>query len=191
MRHNPLRHSILLFVMLVLGVGSAWADQQLEQRASWQPASVAEVRQRVYDYLSTMDPLDETTQIQIDALWPEDSAAMSGDQLQQNVAATLAVVNPQAKEIVVFCRENRRRFELPTFDVLSDKEAAPFLQNNLRMVYGRWLAQQELYDEAKLMLQDLAPKDVADPASLLFYQSVTSHRLLEKENCLEQIEKTA
>ena len=62
-----------------------------------------------------------------------------------------------------------------------------FERNNLRLLYGRWLVQANLYDEALAQLQSLRPEDVVDPAGLLFYQSVVYHRLLKKEAGLEAL----
>jgi hypothetical protein len=44
-----------------------------------------------------------------------------------------------------------------------------------------------LYDEALAFVGELKPEEVVDPASLLFYQSVGYHRLLDKEKCLPAI----
>jgi hypothetical protein len=70
------------------------------------------------------------------------------------------------------------------FDVLDDESLSPLVRSNLRLYYGRWLAQHAFYDESLEMLTGLAPEDVIDPTSLLFYQSVAHHRLLDKEKCL-------
>ena len=63
---------------------------------------------------------------------------------------------------------------------LRQEETDPFVRHNLRLYYGRWLAQHDLYDEALAQLEGLQPADVIDPGSLLFYQSVGYHRLLDK-----------
>jgi hypothetical protein len=57
----------------------------------------------------------------------------------------------------------------------------------LRLWYGRWLVQQSLYDEALEQLDGLRPEEVADPASLLFYQGVVYHRLLNPDAAVEAI----
>jgi hypothetical protein len=59
---------------------------------------------------------------------------------------------------------------------------------NLRLLYGRWLVHEMLYEEALEMLGDLKPEDVADPATLLFYQSVANYFLLQQEEGLRRLE---
>ena len=61
--------------------------------------------------------------------------------------------------------------------------------NNLKLLYGRWLAQHEYYDESLALIGELNPEDVVDPASLLFYQGVGHQRLLDKDPCLSALDK--
>ena len=58
---------------------------------------------------------------------------------------------------------------------------------NLRLLYARWLVHESLFDEAQEQLSGLAPADVVAPASLLFYQSVVYHALLNKESGLKSL----
>ena len=67
------------------------------------------------------------------------------------------------------------------YDFLRDGSLGPFAVNNLRLFYGRFLAQHRLYDEALVQLDGLLPQDVVDPSSLLFYQSIVYQRLLKQE----------
>ncbi len=77
---------------------------------------------------------------------------------------------------------------LPDTAWLAAEETPAFERNNLRLWYGRWLAQHELYDEAAAMLTDLDPAAVIDPATLLVYQGVVHQRLLAKEPGLKAID---
>ena len=70
---------------------------------------------------------------------------------------------------------------LPAQPWLADAKTPPLEAANLRLLYGRWLAQESLFDEAREQLARLQPDDVVAPASLLFYQGVVYHRLLDKE----------
>jgi hypothetical protein len=62
-----------------------------------------------------------------------------------------------------------------------------FLGDNLRLLYGGWLIGEQLYNEALEQLEPLQPEDVVAPASLLFFQGVAHHRLLNKEKALATI----
>lgn len=181
--------SAVLAAAVVCGGSTLYARDELGARASWQQPSAKEIRQQVFKWLETTGEVDELTKVKVEALWPEEGGPQSGSHLLDQAAATFALLNPQAMEVVTFCREQRKRFALRQFDILHDEEAHPLLRHNLQLLYGRWLAQQQLYDEAAEMLKDLKPEDVIDPASLLFYQSVAYHRTLKKDECLPKIAK--
>jgi hypothetical protein len=171
----------------VLAVSTALADE-LGRRATWSQPTPAQVKTAVEKYLEGKT-LDAAAQAKIDALWPAELPAMSNAELLQQVAATFAAVDPQAGEVVQFCRGQRQRFAAPEFAMLSDEATPIFARSNLRLLFGQWLAQQQLYDEALAVLKDVKPEEVVDPATLLFYQSVAYHRVLDKDNCLPTVSR--
>ena len=88
------------------------------------------------------------------------------------------------RELVELCRQKWNPGSPTEFAVLRDEQAAAVVRNNLRLLYGRWLAGQQLYNESMEQLESLEPGDVADPASLLFYKAAVYHRLLAKDKAL-------
>ena len=64
---------------------------------------------------------------------------------------------------------------MPDVAWLADENTHRLERDNLRLLYGRWLVQESLVDEAAVQLKDLKPEDVVDPAALLFYQAVVHH----------------
>ena len=70
---------------------------------------------------------------------------------------------------------------LPDAAWLADDDVPPLVRNNLRLYYARWLAQYGLYDEVLAELDGLAPADVVDPASLLFYRMVAHQQLVQPD----------
>ncbi|MHB8863616.1 MAG: hypothetical protein ACYC6N_14535 [Pirellulaceae bacterium] len=109
------------------------------------------------------------------------------EELLDRVAATLALVNENAKQLVDFCSTQTEASALPDFPFLEDAQQPPFLRSQLRLLYGRWLAQHQYYDEALAQLKDLTPAEVVDPAALLFYQSVSYHRMPDKRQCVSVV----
>ena len=87
------------------------------------------------------------------------------------------------------CRGGEPPLVLAAFDVLQDSAKPPLVRNNLRLLFGRWLAQHALYDEALDQSNALQPDQVIDPAALLFYQGVCHHRLLQKDPCLTALSR--
>jgi hypothetical protein len=176
----------LLLGMLV--ASPAVAVDDLKSRASWSPPEPVDVRQRVEQWLATENVSPEV-RMQLDLLWAEESTPQRPEELLDHVVATIAVVRPEMKPVVDLCIQSQAPSPVPKFEILTDEGLAPFVRNNLRLAYGRWLAQRDLYDESLAQLEGLKAEDVVDPASLLFYQSVAHHRLLNKEACLPAITK--
>jgi hypothetical protein len=178
----------MLVSLVLIGAWSAAqaADDELARRASWSVPTTAEIKARLDDFLKDKT-LNEADRLKLDALWPDDAAVIDPAELLDRLAASLAIVEPRATEIVLHCQQDEVPIPLPRFALLDDKDAPEIVRDNLRLLYGRWLAQHHLVDESLEYLQDLAPQKVADPVSLLFYQAVAHHRLLAKEPCLKSV----
>jgi len=172
-----------LFVVLLatLPWRTAAANDELEKRASWEVPVAKAVKQRIDTWLAEKK-LDEVTSLKIDTIW-RNNAPADQDLLDQT-ALTVSVVDAPSKAVYELCSGSRKSSKTPDFKYLRDDGVAPFVRNNMRLYYGRWLSQHDLYDEAIEQLDGLKPQDVVDPASLLFYQGVAYHRLLKKEQCL-------
>jgi hypothetical protein len=174
-------------LLLAVFAGSALA-QDAERRASWSVPLAADVKAKLDDY-ATARQADETLRAKLAALWPDEAAPASGADLLEKLSTSLSVLEPKAKAVVDFCQNPRTSVELPKFEILADEAALPLVRNNLKLLYGRWLAQNDLMDETLEQLKGLTPADVVDPATLLFHQALAHHNLLEKEPCLSAVAK--
>jgi hypothetical protein len=119
--------------------------------------------------------------------------ALHGDvprsQWVDRVVQAVAAADPRAARLVEQCSRPRSGALPADVSWLADPRLPASLVRQLRLYYGRWLAQQQLYDESLEQLRELDPAEVVDPAGLLFYQGVAHHRLLEKEAGLKAIDK--
>jgi hypothetical protein len=159
--------------------------QDLEKKATWSIPTAEQVKAQLDAGLQPLT-LDDATRTQIAALWLNadgSAAAVPPEEWLDRVAASLALVNGDARQVVEFCGTQTQPFELPTFAILQDAQQPGFVRTNLKLLYGRWLAQHDCYDEALAQLQDLQPTDVVDPAALLFYQALCYHRMPDKSKC--------
>jgi hypothetical protein len=170
----------------IIAAGFVAADDDLAPRATWTMPATAQVKAALDDYLTAL-PADEATRAKIAPLWPDEALALEGADLLERLTASLAIVDPQYKAVVDHCQMPHNVGVPPTFAVLKDEAVPPLVRHNLRLLYGRWLAQNELMDEAVEQLQGLTPTDVVDPASLLFHQALAHHHLLAKEPCLAAV----
>jgi hypothetical protein len=180
---------------LILGVvggfaGAAWSAvpvslptsgaTQFGAQASWKAPTTAEVRAQVLKWLDDRKPAAEI-RAQVEKLWPADeTAATTSSELLDRVGATIALVEPAARPLVEFCAKRVAGADTPDSAALADEKLDPFARNNLRLMLGRALALERHYDDSLAQIAKLEPKDVVDPVSLLFYQSVGHHWFLDK-----------
>ncbi len=185
MRPRILVTQCLLLVGVACAAGSALGDD-LARRATWSVPAARDVKVELDAWLASKT-LDEAQKAQIAALWPDDQMEIPAAELLDQTVATLAVVEPAAKELANICRNTSVTSELPDVKYLSDNSLPPVVRNNLRLLYGAWLAQHDLHEEALEQFEGLSPNDVVDPAALLFYQSTSYHRLRDKDHCLPTV----
>lgn len=163
---------------------------EFARRATWKVPTPVEVREQVARWMEAAQ-LGPTVRARIEALWTIDVAA-EGDRTNEStlldrVVASLAAADPRAAELALTCSQPRRQIALPDVAWLAGDGIDPLVRNNLRLVFGRWLVQESLYDEALEQLGGLKTTDVVDPAGLLFYQAVVHHRMLAREPGLEAV----
>lgn len=181
----------LLVVVLLASATFMQADDAFGPSATWKPLVLTEAKAKFDEYLKGKSVSAEQ-QTAIDAIWTAPTAEPAGTaekvdveetlpigvDLVDRVARSLAVIDPQAKELVAHCAGPFRVGPQTEFPWLLDNDTPEFARNNCRLYYGRWLAQQELHDNAATLLAGLEPDGVIDPAGLLFYQAIVHHRLV-------------
>jgi hypothetical protein len=180
-----------LLIALGWPLANAWCDDRPLDVFDKQPAlratPLAEVQSQALAWLDgqTADPALRQQAVAVWATADEDIAPDPLDRL----AATFALVDPRAAALVAFCSGQRPGVELPPTAWLAEDGLAPLVRDNLRLYVGRWLARERLYDESLAHLGDLAPSDVIDPATLLFYQGAAHHWLLHREPGLKALDR--
>ncbi len=115
--------------------------------------------------------------------------SITGGELLERVVKTIALVDAPTRDLLAICAKPRAVGPPPKFPWLTEEKTPPLVRNNLRLWFGRWLAQEQMYDDSLDQIATLEPTDVADPASLLFFQAIDHHWLLHKEPGLKSISK--
>ncbi len=182
MRKSRLLQCPFGFALLVLVCFlPATSRAELTFEATWEPPNYDQVRQQVFAWLDSANVAAEID-LKARSLWPAGNLrASDGTALLNRVVETFAQADERARQLESLCNSP---YETPApnqADWLQEKSLPQFLRNNLRLYYARWLAQHALYDEVLLLLEDLRPKEVVDPAGLLFYQMVAYQQLVEPE----------
>jgi hypothetical protein len=154
-------------------------------RATWDVPAHATIQAAVEEWLLATG-VDAEIGEQIREQWSEPVAV---SQRLSLLADSFALADADWRPLVALCRDPKSAYGLPIFELLTSDEKSAFERHNLRLLYGRWLAQHELYNESLEQIEPLQPEDVIAPDALLFYQSVGYHRLLKKEACLPVVDR--
>lgn len=203
----PRRVLTLCIVAFAAYTSSAKADDAFGPTATWKPLAVTEARAQ-FDRFLQGKTITAEQQSAIDAIWSEPASGnkddaqtaevgneQTGIDLLDRTVRSLAVIDPQVQEVVTHCNRPFKIGQQPEYPWLLDNNTPAFVRNNLRLYYGRWLAQQELHDNAATLLAGVEPDQVIDPAGLLFYQAIVHHRLVNtkesRQAALKLLEREA
>jgi hypothetical protein len=146
------------------------------------PANPTIVKTRAFVWLSSQR-VDEAKIAEAKKRWEQ----VDPNQILDRLGETLALGDKRIATLIEFCSEPRDSVELPNVDYLADKKLDRFVRDNLRVYYGRWLARNKYYDEAHAQFAELKPENVVDPATMLFFDGVCRHSMVQKEPALKAI----
>jgi hypothetical protein len=172
--------------LVCVSSGAAADENRLRAAAVWSAPTYDEVRKAVFAWRDEQ-PLDDAARERIAEKWPEQGETHDEAALLARLSNTFAEVVPAARELTDFCAKPLQPGGIPPFAVLNDEGQSPLVRNNLRLFLARWLVQNSLYDEALEQIGQLTPEDVVAPATLLFHQSVSHHRLLNKDEAMPRL----
>ncbi|MGH7194998.1 MAG: hypothetical protein ACREJM_15910 [Candidatus Saccharimonadales bacterium] len=164
--------------------GADLGNLNLAKQPTIEPPSAEQVREVALAWLADRNP-DEPTRQAAEKIWQDGG----GPSVLDRLAQTFALADERASSLVALCSRPRTKGPLAPQEWLKADDLPALERDNLRLLYGQWLTQQRYYDEALGQLAGLEAKRVVDPASLLFYQGVVYHRLLDREHGLKVIEE--
>jgi hypothetical protein len=156
--------------------------------SAWQAPRPEAVKAQATAWLE-QKKADDATRAKAAALWNDLGEKPAELEVLARLAGTFAAADENAANLLRLCAKPKEQFVLPPQTWLTDPKTPPLVANNLRLLYGRWLVHAELYDEALEQLSGLNAADVVAPATLLFYQGVAYHTLLDKAAGLKAIAK--
>ena len=174
-----------IFIPCILLCDILLAVDDLQQQATWHIPTTQQVHAQLELWLNDYS-LPDTKRQQLLQHWSVLPDPLTSASLLEHLLHTIVELEPGTKPFEALNSSSERP---PSFDtlILNRTDLPRWVQHHLRLLYGRWLVDQTMYSEAHLQLHGLAPEDVITPATLLFYQSVVAHHLIDKESCLETI----
>jgi hypothetical protein len=188
---------IYLVLLLAAMIGACFTVQSaafgqssdpLAGKASWRPVDPTQVRGQALDWLKQRKA-DAAAFSKAEEIWRDPLPAGDEDELLVRLAKTFALGDENAAKLVELCSSPRSQLVLPSQAWLREGGAAPLVANNLRLLYARWLVDEAMYDEALEQLDGLKPGDVVAPASLLFFQGIVYHAMLNKESGMKSLDE--
>lgn len=180
--------SVLATVVVMLGSTSfAVARDGFGKEPSWSIPPADLVQKELESWIDKQELEAGLRDRALTAMLQKTADSPAGETLVCLLRAA-AIVDGRVAKLLNTCDHPSRVGPVPKFKWLRDEALSPLIRDNARLYYGRWLSQEGYYDEALDMLADLSPKDVVDPASLLFYRSVAHHRLVEIEEGSDEVE---
>ncbi|MBN2217735.1 MAG: hypothetical protein JW719_10215 [Pirellulales bacterium] len=178
----------MILVAATVQAARAPSGEALRGLADWAPPAVEAVRTSALAWLDEQN-VDDAARQRAERIWAQTSEGSTAADRLTALAMTLALGDSRAERLVRLCAAPREGIELPDTAWLAEPDVPPLVSANLRLLAGRWMVQESLFDEAKGVLGNLQPDEVVDPASLLFFQAVVHHRLLDKEAGLAAIDR--
>lgn len=160
------------------------ADEQVRR---FRQATFDDVRARIRTHVETSPAADAAVVTALEALWSAPSAADAD--LVTLVARSAALVDDRAAALFRLGSGTTDPWHVPPQPWLGESSVDPWMRDQLRLYFGRWLAQRKMYDAALDMLAGLEPEDVVDPAVLLFYQGAAYHHQLRKSAGLRALDR--
>ena len=193
---------VMMFALTLTVNGSAQIDNSLEKQASWRIPDAARVEQTVQSWIDESNLTDETSIQQIRTIirqafsteenLPDSGSGTSSDSSRfgcEQLEIILSIVFPESDAIL-----NSISNQGPgsNSDVAAEIEALSLPESarqDLRLLVARWMTQNDLFDEANQQFNQISFDQVLDPSALLFYHGLCCHRLLEKEKCVQLLER--
>ncbi len=102
------------------------------------------------------------------------------------VVQTIGQLRPDVQQFIQSLSASPDNIDMTNLESLGDHG---FVMDHVRLLVARHLVQNEMYDEAIDLFDQLSLSRVLDPASLLFYRSIAQHQLIQKEACLASAQR--
>ena len=160
---------------------------ELAPTATWRQPSKQEISAAFETWLSESE-FDKKVKKRATAFLDSRLKSATLNELVDTIIQSAALARPDLNQVIDTLKNRGDGIRPPEFSsILENAEEKAFLRDHTRLYYGRWLAQNQFYDEALLQLNQIKIDQVLDRGTLLFYRGLMEHQLLKKEECLKTV----
>ena len=184
-----------LLLIVFAFASSAYADDvdaEFRKSSSWQSPKIEGVVEGFSSWLTQKNDLRSKGIASVEFLKTTLEEVTVSQRLDVIVGA-ISMVRPDVDKFIAQLQEMERSGGAAKIaDLKYDLESVvenEFVRNHVRLFYGRWLSQNHFFDEALEQLNQVSVESVLDPATLLYYQGLMQHQLLQKDDCLATVKK--
>ena len=183
---------LLATVFAMIGMANqGFAQEGIKKEASWKSATNKDIAAAFESWLqeaNTEKPIANRVRAYIEAAFASSdlTTAETIDVVIEGIGIADQQVAGLARELAQASSADHRA---QVSNILDNPGHLSFVRDHTRLLYGRWLARQNLFDESLEQLNDLKVEDVLDPATLLYYQGLMQHQLLKRKACIKTLKR--
>lgn len=166
--------------------GITFGQDSIRKEASWTPAGQASIVATFEAWLK--ESKMEAKPAGLVREYLEAGELTTGDVID-NVIQGLEIGDADVARFVEILANAQPDKEVQATNLLDNAARHAFVRDHVRLLYGRWLARNELFDESLGQLEKLAVDDVLDPATLLYYRGLMEHQLLKPKACIKTLKQ--
>ena len=180
------RHCFTVLVFALLTPTIVCAQTSIEKEASWKPADRETIIAGFEKWLIESKVKEQPAKLVREYLGSTDATSQN---LIEHVIRGLEIGDPDVSRFVQLLATAKPDEKIQTSNLLDNESCHSFVRDHVRLLYGRWLARNELSDESLGKLKQLEVENVLDPATLLYYRGLMEHQLLKPKDCIKTLKK--
>lgn len=173
-------------MLIVIQSVSLFAQESITKKATWSPPNKESALAAFETWFEKGNVDGKAAELIRDYLRSVDW--QSGDLVDQ-VMPGIEMGDQDVARFVELLSQAKAGQNIQTSHLLENGSADDFVSGHVRLLYGRWLARNELFDESLEELQKLDVDQVLAPATLLYYRGLMEHQLLKPKACIKTLNR--
>lgn len=161
-------------------------DDLFKKEATWTWPDLQIIQEQLKSFLDVVNA-SPAQRAEVEQGWSQLRSLPPGPVVLERLLALLEPLDARLAQVLATLNaapENTAA-ELQAYS----SQAPAWLQDNLKLAIVQHYCQSSLFDEALQLLDSLNDAGVVDPSSLMFYRAVCYHHFLDRDKCIEQVDR--